>query len=349
MKPMCALSEQDRSPATARQPMKVLVTGASGFVGAAIVRRLVADGHDVRALLRAESPTDNIRGLEVETVAGDLLDHASLTRAIRGCDALFHCAADYRIWVRDPERMYRINVDGTRALMRAALEAGVRRVVYTSSVATLATATGDRLGDETRSATPKDCIGPYKRSKTLAEAEVVKLVAEQGLPVVIVNPSTPVGPNDIKPTPTGRIVIQAAAGRMPAFVDTGLNIVHVDDVADGHLLALDKGRLGERYILGGENMRLSEILAEIAALYGRKPPTVRLPVAALTPLALGAEAWARIAKRDPFVTLDGLRMARKLMFFSSEKARRELGYGPRPAREAIHSAVGYFRRRGLCP
>ena len=329
--------------------MKALVTGASGFVGAAIVRRLLADGHDVRALVRAESPTDNIRGLKVETVAGDLLDHASLARAIRGCDTLFHCAADYRIWVPDPERMYRINVDGTRALMLAALEAGVRRVVYTSSVATLATATADRLGDETRPATPEDCIGPYKRSKTLAEAEVAKLIAEQGLPAVIVNPSTPLGPDDIKPTPTGRIVIEAAAGRMPAFVDTGLNVVHVDDVAEGHLLALDKGRLGERYILGGENMRLSEILAEIAALYGRKPPTIRLPHAALMPLALGAEAWARITGREPFVTLDGLRMARKLMFFSSEKARRELGYEPRPAREAIHSAVGYFRRRGLCP
>jgi dihydroflavonol-4-reductase len=329
--------------------MKALVTGASGFVGAAIARRLLADGNDVRVLLRAESPTDNIRGLKVETVAGDLLDQASLARAIRGCDTLFHCAADYRIWVPDPERMYRINVDGTRALMLAALEAGVRRVVYTSSVATLATATADRLGDETRSATPEDCIGPYKRSKALAEADVAKLVAEQGLPAVIVNPSTPLGPNDIKPTPTGRILIEAAAGRMPAFVDTGLNVVHVDDVAEGHLLALDKGRLGERYILGGENMRLSEILAEIAALYGRKPPTIRLPHAAIIPLALGAEAWARITGRQPFCTLDGLRMARKLMFFSSEKAQRELGYSPRPAREAIHSAVGYFRRRGLCP
>jgi dihydroflavonol-4-reductase len=329
--------------------MKALVTGASGFIGAAIVRRLLADGHDVRALLRAASPTDNIRGLKVETVTGDLLDQASLTRAIRGCDTLFHCAADYRIWVPDPERMYGINVDGTRALMLAALEAGVHRVVYTSSVATLATATADRLGDETRPATPEDCIGPYKRSKALAEAEVAKLVTEQGLPAVIVNPSTPLGPNDIKPTPTGRILIEAAAGRMPAFVDTGLNVVHVDDIAEGHLLALDKGRLGERYILGGENMRLSEILAEIAALYGRKPPTIRLPHAAIIPLALGAEAWARITGRQPFCTLDGLRMARKLMFFSSEKARRELGYSPRPAREAIHSAVGYFRRRGLCP
>jgi dihydroflavonol-4-reductase len=329
--------------------MKVLVTGASGFVGAAIVRRLLADGHDVRALVRSESPEDNIRGLKVETVTGDLLDHASLARAIRGCDTLFHCAADYRIWVPDPERMYRINVDGTRALMLAALEAGVRRVVYTSSVATLATATNDRLGDETRSATPEDCIGPYKRSKACAEAEVTKLIVERGLPAVIVNPSTPMGPNDIKPTPTGRIIIEAAAGRMPAFVDTGLNVVHVDDVAEGHLLALQKGRLGERYILGGENMPLSEILAEIAALYGRRPPRIRLSRAAVMPIAVGAEVWARISGRDPFVTVDGLRMARKLMFFSSDKARRELGYAPRIAREAIRSAVGYFRRRGLCP
>jgi dihydroflavonol-4-reductase len=233
--------------------------------------------------------------------------------------------------------------------MLAALDAGVGRVVYTSSVATLATATADRPGDETGSATQADCIGPYKRSKALAEAEVAKLVAEQGLPAVIVNPSTPMGLNDIKPTPTGRIIIEAAAGRMPAFVDTGLNVVHVDDVAEGHLLALEKGRIGERYILGGENMRLSDILAEVAALYRRKPPRIRLPHAAVMPIAAGAEAWARITGQQPFVTIDGVRMARKLMFFSSEKAQRELGYAPRAAREAIHSAIGYFRGRGLCP
>lgn len=328
--------------------LKVLVTGASGFIGSAVVRKLVASGYDVRVLVRATSPRDNIAGLTVETVTGDLLDADSLSASIRGCDALFHCAADYRIWVRDPDRMYRVNVDGTRALMRATLEAGVRRVVYTSSVATLTAATADRLGDETAPAMPEDWIGPYKRSKALAEAEVAKLVAEQGLPAVIVNPSTPMGANDIKPTPTGRIVIEAAAGRMPAFVDTGLNVVHVDDVAEGHLLAFEKGRLGERYILGGENMRLSEILAEVAALYGRKPPRIRLSHAAVMPIAVGAEIWGRISGQEPFVTLDGLRMARKLMFFSSHKAERELGYSPRPAREAIHSAVADFRRRGLC-
>jgi dihydroflavonol-4-reductase len=326
--------------------MKTLVTGASGFIGSAIVRRLLGDGKDVRVLTRAGSRRDNIDGLPVETMTGDLLNPPSLSRAVRGCVNLFHCAADYRIWVPDPERMYPVNVEGTRALMLAALEAGVRRVVYTSSVATLATAS-DRPGDETRSASPEDLIGPYKRSKFRAEAEVQRMVRECGLPAVIVNPSTPMGPHDIKPTPTGQIVIEAAKG-MPAFVDTGLNVVHVDDVAEGHLLALEKGRLGERYILGGDNMTLSQILAEIAALCGRRPPRIRLPHAAVMPLAIGAEAWARVSGREPFVTLDGLRMSRKLMFYSSDKARRELGYAPRPAREAIHSAIADFRRRGLC-
>jgi dihydroflavonol-4-reductase len=326
--------------------MKTLVTGASGFIGSAVVRRLLADGKDVRVLMRAESRRDNVDGLPVETMTGDLLDPRSLSRAVRGCVNLFHCAADYRIWVPDAERMYPVNVGGTRSLMLAALEAGVRRVVYTSSVATLATAS-DRPGDETRSASPEDLIGPYKRSKFEAEAEVTRLVRECGLPAVIVNPSAPMGPNDIKPTPTGRIVIEAARG-MPAFVDTGLNVVHVDDVAEGHLLALEKGRLGERYILGGDNMTLSEILAEIAALYGRRPPRIRLPHAAVLPLAIGAETWARLSGRDPFATVDSLRMARKLMYFSSDKAKRELGYAPRPARDAIHSAIADFRRRSLC-
>lgn len=326
--------------------MKTLVTGASGFIGSAIVRRLLGDGRDVRVLVRHGSATDNIDGLPVEITTGDLLDPASLISAVRGCTALIHSAADYRIWVPNADRMHRVNVDGTRDLMLAALEAGVQRVVYTSSVATLATAS-DRPGDETRSATPGDLIGPYKRSKFQAEAEVMRLVHECGLPAVIVNPSAPMGPNDIKPTPTGRIVIEAAKG-MPAFVDTGLNVVHVDDVAEGHLLALQKGQLGERYILGGDNMTLSEILAEVAALYGRRPPRIHLPHAAVMPIALGAEAWARISGRDPFVTVDGLRMSRKLMFFSSDKAKGELGYAPRPAREAIHSAIADFRRRGLC-
>lgn len=326
--------------------MKTLVTGASGFIGSAIVRRLLGDGRDVRVLVRRGSAMDNIDGLPVEITTGDLLDSASLARAVRGCTALIHSAADYRIWVPDADRMHRVNVEGTRDLMLAALEAGVRRIVHTSSVATLATASA-RPSDETRPASPEDLIGPYKLSKFRAEAEVRRLVRECGLPAVIVNPSTPMGPNDIKPTPTGRIVIEAAKG-MPAFVGTGLNVVHVDDVATGHLLALEKGRLGERYILGGDNMTLSDILAEIAALYGRRPPRIRLPHAAVMPIAVGAEAWARISGRDPFVTVDGLRMSRKLMFFSSDKAKRELGYAPRPAREAIHSAIIDFRRRGLC-
>lgn len=249
---------------------------------------------------------DNIDELPVEITTGDLLDPASLARAVRGCTALIHSVADHRIWVPDADRMHRVNVKGTRDLMLAALEAGVRQIVHTSSVATLATAS-DRPSDETRPASPEDLIGPYKLSKFHAEAEVRRLVRERGLPAVIVNPSTPMGPNDIKPTPTGRIVIEAAKG-MPAFVDTGPNLVHVDDVATGHLLALEKGRLGERYILGGDDMTLSEILAEIAALYGRRPPRIRLPHAAVMPIAVGAEAWALISGRDPFVTVDGLRM-----------------------------------------
>ncbi|MSP83066.1 MAG: SDR family NAD(P)-dependent oxidoreductase [Alphaproteobacteria bacterium] len=329
--------------------MKALVTGASGFVGAAIARRLLAAGHAVRALVRDQSPRDQLADHRVETVVGDLLDHASLATAVRGCDALFHCAADYRIWVPDPDRMYRINVEGTVALMRAALDAGVGRVVYTSSVATLATAVEGGQGDESRPASAQDSIGPYKRSKLRAEIEVARLVAEAGLPAIIVNPSTPMGPGDVKPTPTGRLIVEAAAGRMPAYVNTGLNIVHVDDVATGHLLAYEKGTIGERYVLGGDDLWLSDILAEIAGLYGRRPPRLRLPHGAVMPLAVMAEAWARLSGREPFVTVDGLRMARKLMFYSSEKARRDLGYAPRPGREAIRDAVEDFRRRGLCP
>ncbi len=329
--------------------MKALVTGGSGFVGAGIVRHLLAAGHDVRVLVREGSPRDNLADPRIETAVGDLLHPESLGPALHGCDTLFHCAADYRIWVPDPDRMARINVAGTRALMLAALEAGIGRVVYTSSVATLETASVGRPGDETRPATAAAAIGPYKRTKVLAEAVVMELVAAEGLPAVIVLPSTPMGPADVKPTPTGRMVVEAASGRMPAYVDTGLNIVHVDDVAAGHLLALERGRIGERYILGGDDMRLSDILAEIAALYGRRPPRIRLPHAAVMPLAVVAEAVARATGREPFITIDGLRMARKLMYFSSDKARRELGYSPRPGREAIAGAVAYFRQRGLCP
>jgi dihydroflavonol-4-reductase len=241
--------------------------------------------------------------------------------------------------------MFRANVEGTRDLLNAALEAGVERVVYTSSVATLGLVSGGSADEGTPSSV-EDMIGPYKRSKFAAEEVARGLARERGLPVVIVNPSTPVGPGDIKPTPTGRLIVEAARGQMPAFVDTGLNIVHVDDVAEGHLAAADKGRIGERYILGGENMALAEILAEVAQAVGRRPPWLRVPHGVLFPVAIGAELAARVTGRDPFVTLDGVRMSRKKMYFTSEKASRELGYTPRPAREAIADAVRWFEAKG---
>jgi dihydroflavonol-4-reductase len=272
-------------------------------------------------------------------------DSGSLARAVDGCRYLYHVAADYRIWVPDPAPMFRANVEGTRDLLTAALAAGIERVVYTSSVATLGLVPGDSADEETPSSFD-DMIGPYKQSKFAAEEIVRELARGRGLPVVIVNPSTPVGPGDVKPTPTGRLIVEAARGQMPAFVDTGLNIVHVDDVADGHLAAAEKGLIGDRYILGGENLTLAEILAEVAAAVGRRPPRLRVPHGALLPVAFGAELAARISGREPFVTLDGVRMSRKKMYFSSEKASREFGYTPRPARQAIADAVSWFRDNG---
>ncbi|HEV2548553.1 MAG TPA: hopanoid-associated sugar epimerase [Stellaceae bacterium] len=326
-----------------------LVTGASGFVGSAVVRRLLVAGRRVRVLLRPTSDRANVAGLDVDIRLGSLENPASLRAALDGCGALFHVAADYRLWVRDPAAMHRANVDGTRALMAAALAVGVERVVYTSSVATLGLTVDGTPADENTPSTLADMVGPYKRSKFLAEEAVKELVREQHLPAVIVNPSTPIGPRDVKPTPTGRLILEAAAGRMPAYVDTGLNLVHVDDVADGHLLAEARGAVGERYILGGENLALGEILRRIARLVGRKPPRLKLPIAPLWPLALVAEGVGRVTGREPFITLDGLRMARKKMFFSSEKARRALGYAPRPADAALADAVAWFRAQGRCP
>jgi dihydroflavonol-4-reductase len=327
----------------------VLVTGASGFVGAAVVRALLARGREVRVLLRPQSDRRNVEGLEVEVRLGTLEDAASLSAALEGCGTLYHVAADYRLWVRDESQMMKANVEGTRHLMLAALERGVARVVYTSSVATLGIAPAGRVADETTPSTLADMIGPYKRSKFMAEEVVRGLVTERGLPAVIVNPSTPIGPRDVKPTPTGRMIVEAASGRMPAFVDTGLNIVHVDDVAAGHVLAEGKGAIGERYILGGENLTLAEILRRIALLTGRKPPSLSIPIPAIWPIALGAEAWARVSGKEPFVTCDGLRMAKKKMFFSSAKAERELGYRARPAQEALADAVAWFRAAGMVP
>ena len=326
-----------------------LLTGATGFVGAAVLRRLLTAGHSVRALVRKDSPRDNLAGLEVECVVGDLRDAASVGRAVAGVDAVFHVAADYRLWARDPEEIRRSNLEGTRHVMEAALRAGVGRVVYTSSVATLAPRADGSPADETDSVAESAAIGAYKRSKVAAEALVRRMVAEQGLPAMIVNPSTPIGPRDIKPTPTGRIIVEAASGRMPGYVDTALNLVHVDDVAAGHLAAFERGRPGELYILGGENVALARMLAEIARIAGRRPPRLSIPRRAIYPIAFFAEAAARVTGREPFVTLDGLRMAKHHMVFSSAKAKRELGYQPRPYGEALGEAVAWFRQHGYVP
>ncbi len=325
----------------------ILITGATGFVGSAVLRRLLAAGHRVRVLARPGGDRRNLEGLAAEIADGDLLQPESLRKALAGCRALFHLAADYRLWAPDPAPMFRANVDGTRALMLAAGDAGVERIVYTSSVAALGVLPGDAVADERTPVTLADMIGVYKQSKFLAEAEVRKLVTDQGLPAVIVNPSMPVGPRDIKPTPSGQMIVEAAAGRMPAYVDTGLNVVHVDDIAEGHLLAFDKGKIGERYILGGENMPFKAILAAVAEAAGRRPPALKIPHGLVLPIAYAAEAWARLTGGgQPFVTIDGVRMARKKMYFSHAKAARELGYSPRPARQALADAVRWFKDHG---
>jgi len=326
-----------------------LVTGATGFVGSAVARTLAARGHALRLLVRRTSDRGNIAGLDAELVEGDLTDPASLTRAVAGCRYVVHVAADYRIWVPRPAAMQAANVEGTRALMRAALAAGAERVVYCSSVAALGL-TGDATQADERTPVTRDAIaGVYKRSKFDAEQTVLDLVDSERLPAVIVNPAAPVGPRDIKPTPTGRMIADAAAGRMPAYVDTGLNIVHVDDVAEGHALALERGAIGQRYILGGANLTMAELLALVDDAAGRRQRRLRLPVDALWPVALAAEAAARITGAEPRVTRDHLRMARKTMFFSSARAEAELGYRARPPRQAIADAIAWFRAHGRIP
>ena len=326
--------------------MKALVTGATGFVGAAIAKTLLASGWQVRVLARAGSDRGNLRQLAAEVVEGDLNDLRSLERALEGCTALFHAAADYRLGARDPKPLYLTNVEGTRNILNAARTAGVQRTVYTSSVATIGIPTDGAPGEERSPVALSDMIGHYKRSKYLAE-EVARDAARMGMSVVIVNPSTPVGPGDIKPTPTGQLVLDAASGRMPAYVDTGLNIVHVDDVAAGHLLAFERGKTGERYILGGEDMTLRTILEQISRLVGRKPPRIRLPYGVVLPIAYAAEAFAKVSGRSGRVTIEGVRMSRKRMFFSSAKAAAELGYRWRPPLEAFEDAVRWYRERGL--
>jgi dihydroflavonol-4-reductase len=322
----------------------LLVTGASGFVGSAIANAARGTGYRVRVLVRRSSPRTNIEPAD-EMVIGDICDRASLVPALRGVRYLAHAAADYRLWSPAPDEIIRTNLEGTRYVMEEALRAGVERIVYTSSVATLALR-DNSPADETRPLAESKAIGAYKKSKVVAERLVDDMVKHHGLPAVIVNPSAPIGPRDVKPTPTGRIIVECASGRMPGFVETGLNLVHVDDVAAGHLAALRLGRIGERYILGGENVLLGTMLADIANIVGRRPPTLRFPIAALYPVAFGAELWARLTGKTPFATRDGLRMARHHMFFSDAKARRDLGYTSRPYREAIADAIAWFKQAG---
>ena len=325
-------------------PSTVLVTGASGFLGSAIAATLRSRGDYVRVLARPSSPRANLDPSDT-LCEGDLRDRASLAAALKGVRFLFHAAADYRLWARNPVEIHRNNVEGTRLIMEEALSAGVERVVYTSSVATLKLTEGAAATEE-HPLVEGEGIGAYKRSKVAAERLVETMARGDGLPAVIVNPSTPIGPRDVRPTPTGRIIVEAASGRMPAFVDTGLNLAHVDDVAAGHIAALERGKIGERYILGGDNVFLAAMLADIARLVGRRAPTLKLPRKMLYPLAYGAELVATLRRVEPFITSDGLRMARHHMFFDDSKARRELGYVSRPYVEGLADAIAWFRAHG---
>ncbi len=330
-----------------RMSRPVLVTGATGFVGSAVALALAARGHPLRLLVRRGSDRRNLRGVSAELVEGDLTRLETLEAAVAGCEAVFHVAADYRLWVPDPAAMMRANVDGSVALLRAAHAAGVARAVYCSSVAALGVFGDGTVADEETVVHPERIVGVYKQSKYRAEQAVLALARELRFPVVVVNPSTPVGPRDVKPTPTGVMVRDAAAGKMPAYVDTGLNIVHVDDVAEGHVLAYERGVPGEKYILGGEDLALAELFNMTATLAGVRGPWMKLPREVLWPVALVSEGLARGFGIEPRVTREMLAMSRKKMFFSSAKARRALGYNPRPARDAVADAIAWFRAEGM--
>ena len=326
--------------------MTTLVTGSTGFVGSHVARQLIAAGHSVRVLVRPSSDLRALEGLVVERVEGDVRDVVSLDRAMKGVRRVFHVAADYRLWARNPDEIYESNVQGTRRLLDVAAQAGVERIVYTSTVATIAVPDhGSKLPDEETQATLEQMIGHYKRSKFLAEIEALKAAAS-GIPVVIVNPTTPVGPGDWKPTPTGRIILDFLNGKMPAYVDTGLNVVAVEDVAAGHLLAAEKGHIGERYILGARNMTLKEILDALSGITGRRAPRVRLPHAVALAAGYADEWFSRLVGREPQIPVEGVKMSRHRMFVSSGKAERELGYAPGPVQAALERAVRWYEQHG---
>ena len=326
--------------------MLAFVTGATGFVGSHVARALTDQGADLRLLIRAGSNTSNIAELRAELVTGDLREPASLEKVIAGCDAVFHVAADYRLWVRDPEEMYRANVEGTRAILEAAQKNRVRRVVYTSSVATMGFTSNRQLADEDSPVSLEDMIGPYKRSKFMAEQVAIE-AARSGQDVVIVNPTTPIGERDIKPTPTGRIVLDFLKKKFPAYVDTGLNLVDVKACALGHIAAFEKGRSGERYILGGENLTLKQILDKLAAITGLPSPAIRVPYFVALATGVVDEIFTgRIRGREPRATIDAVRMGRKKMFVTSSKAERELEWKTVPVDAALGRAVKWFRENG---
>jgi len=323
-----------------------LVTGANGFVGCYVVRALVARGTHVRALVREKADLRGLHGVDCQIVIGDIRDRQALEQPARGSDVIYHVAADYRLWVTDPAPMYASNVDGTRNVLAAARSAGVSRVVYTSTVGALGIG-ADGIGRENTSVALADMVGPYKRSKFLAE-QVALEAAHDGLPLVIVNPSTPIGALDFKPTPTGRVIVDFLNRRMPAYMETGLNLVCVEDVARGHLLAAEGGRIGEKYILGGENLTLADLLRKLAALSGLPAPRLKIPYAVAYGFALGAELVSRaVTQRPPRASLTEVRMARKKMFFDSAKARAELGYQPGPIDDGLRRAIEFFRDNGF--
>lgn len=326
--------------------MLVFVTGATGFVGSHVAQVLAEQGADLRLLVRSSSNPSNIQGLRAERVVGDLRDPASLEKVMAGCDVLFHVAADYRLWIRDPEQMYRANVDGTRAILQAARSNRVRRVVYTSSVATMGFTSDGQPADENSPVSLDSMIGHYKRSKFMAEEVAIK-AGKSGMDVVVVNPTTPVGEQDIKPTPTGRIIVDFLKKKFPAYVDTGLNMVDVKECARGHVAALERGRSGERYILGGENLTLKQILDKLAVITGLPSPKVKLPYAvALASGLVDTVVTGLLLRREPRVTLDAVRMGRKKMFVSSAKAARELGWKTVPVEGALRRAVEWFQANG---